>query len=243
MIFRILYSIATIANLGFGLAAWYDYSSRPRYRARRTSTRNRQSCFTLNNLFFIITFPLRIPVVVLALILKCLGSCIVRLLPQTIQKRVYFARRWVSKWAVGQRKSAEKVNAKVNMKMQSIPRRVKTKAKELGKKDGKTSLATVLEIGPAIPIIAKQLHHLDLVNLSLASRAVYQALYLSSNLIGSKSETEKGHIDPEPRYLRVLTCSGNEKFQCWGCGIQVCKVSLLPHYQPYISTQTPLGQS
>ncbi|KAL4798207.1 hypothetical protein BDV19DRAFT_386493 [Aspergillus venezuelensis] len=221
----ILYSIATLANLGFGLAAWYHYSSRPRYRAQTTDSRNRQSCFNWDKFVVFLTLPLTIPIVVITAILKCLGTYIVRLLPQPMQTRVYFARRWLSKWTNGQQKSAAKISEKVNTQLKSIPRRVKTKAVTLGKKDGKTLLVDVLETGAVIPIIAEQLHHLDLVNLSLASRAVYKALYPTSNQVKSKTETDKkGHINPEqePRYLRVLTCSGNEKLQCWGCGMQVC---------------------
>ncbi|KAL4951632.1 hypothetical protein BDW69DRAFT_36488 [Aspergillus filifer] len=66
----ILYSIATLANLGFGLAAWYNYSSRPSYRAQRTSLPNRQSCFNWDKLVILITLPLTIPIVVLSAILR-----------------------------------------------------------------------------------------------------------------------------------------------------------------------------
>ncbi|KAL4927872.1 uncharacterized protein BDV17DRAFT_113373 [Aspergillus undulatus] len=139
----ILYSIMTIASLGFGLSAWYDYGTRPRYGAGRSA--RRQNCFTISNLVYVTTCPLRIPIVALAAVLACLGRCLIGLFPHSIQNKLYFARRWVSKWAVGQQRSAAKVNTKVNTKLSSIPRHVR--AKTFRDKSSRASLSKVLE-GP-----------------------------------------------------------------------------------------------
>jgi hypothetical protein len=68
-----------------------------------------------------------------------------------------------------------------------------------------------------LQLIAAEVHYVDLVNLSLASKKIRATMF--PGLEGSV----------EDRELRFYSCKGDEKSTCWTCGVQVCKVSqLLP---------------
>lgn len=63
-------------------------------------------------------------------------------------------------------------------------------------------------------LISYKLHYIDIVNLSLASKSVRQAIFGSLEL--NQERTQQ---------LRVNTCYSELKSQCWACGTQTCTVS------------------
>lgn len=63
-----------------------------------------------------------------------------------------------------------------------------------------------------LKIIAYKLHYVDLVNLSLVSKSLHEAIFPTADL-GVRSEE-----------LRIYTCEDGSKSQCWVCNIQICQV-------------------
>jgi hypothetical protein len=61
--------------------------------------------------------------------------------------------------------------------------------------------------------IARKLHYVDLVNLSIVSKRVRATIFPASE------DTD------QDRQLRLFSCYGNKKSECWTCGIQICNVS------------------
>jgi hypothetical protein len=69
-------------------------------------------------------------------------------------------------------------------------------------------------------LIAEQAHYIDLINLSMTSRSLRQAI-LPPSEIGARSER-----------LRIHACENGTKSQCWVCNIQICEVQYqsIPSY-------------
>jgi hypothetical protein len=68
--------------------------------------------------------------------------------------------------------------------------------------------------------ISEQLHFVDLVNGSDASKNLRMQLFGSSRYVA-----DPGRLDD----FRQFTCQKNTKSSCEMCGIQICTVSLIPH--------------
>ncbi|KAK2768345.1 hypothetical protein FQN54_000199 [Arachnomyces sp. PD_36] len=64
-----------------------------------------------------------------------------------------------------------------------------------------------------LELVSRQLHHIDVVNLSLASKSVRKAIF-PSFMQGSR-----------PGRLRVYTCAEDGKTTCWACNTQICNLT------------------
>lgn len=85
---------------------------------------------------------------------------------------------------------------------------------EPGYSDSGAGLATLLCYDILI-LLAHNVHYVDLVNLSLVSKRLRQAVF----------PLHGGERRLDDRALRLYSCQGSEKSQCWTCGIQICHVS------------------
>jgi hypothetical protein len=144
--------------------------------------------------------------VILLCILKCIlqilwgiSLFLVHLLPKPMQSRLRYVSRYLSK--SGQRIHPPHPHA---IRLQPLRAKFRTDAKAAG-------LADLLKYDILV-LIAKQVHYVDLINLSLVSRKVRQAVFPPSE-IGARSER-----------LRIYTCENGTKSQCWVCNIQICNV-------------------
>lgn len=64
-----------------------------------------------------------------------------------------------------------------------------------------------------LSLISRQLHHIDVINLSLVSKHVHKAIFPNSML------------DDRSQRLRLYTCDSDKKALCWACSTQICRVS------------------
>lgn len=62
-------------------------------------------------------------------------------------------------------------------------------------------------------LISHQLHHIDIINLSLTSKRVHKAVF------------PKSMLDNRSQRLRLYACDDDTKSLCWACSTQICKVS------------------
>ena len=65
-------------------------------------------------------------------------------------------------------------------------------------------------------LVIRNLHHVDLFNLSLASKSLRQLLFSTSDFATRSAA------------LQVYTCSEGTKSQCWVCDTQICSVRVYP---------------
>lgn len=84
---------------------------------------------------------------------------------------------------------------------------------DLSRKTPKSQTGTSHEPHDVLALISRQLHHIDIVNLSLVSKRVHKTIF-PSFVQEDRSEL-----------LRVYTCDVDSKFVCWACNTQICGVS------------------
>lgn len=134
-------------------------------------------------------------------IITCLSVC----LPERVKRPLRFSSRVANKWSYDKRSS-------VKIKLRQIPGlRPRGLFEKKKKKGTDRALANAL-VYDIVKLIAPKVHYVDLVNLSLVSKRVWAAMFPITE--------EKDH-----RQLRLYSCYGNRKFDCWTCGIQICNVS------------------
>jgi hypothetical protein len=149
----------------------------------------------------IFTLPFSFLWAVLANIFSRLFSC----LPKWMQRSIYFFIRYTGKWGYHKK-------ASVRIKLRQASSRVPY---ELFKKKGTDrTLANALRYDIVL-LIAPKVHYVDLVNLSMVSKQVRATMFP----ISEAEDQERG--------LRLYSCYGNRKSECWTCGIQICNVSSL----------------
>ena len=73
-------------------------------------------------------------------------------------------------------------------------------------------LAYILFLHPVFSLVTRNVHYVDMMNLTLVSRSVRNAVHQSLN--------------PAPYTLRRNTCANGTRYDCWSCGNQICNVSI-----------------
>lgn len=135
--------------------------------------------------------------------LTWLFSCLFLCLPKQMQRPIHFSTRYASKWGFYQKSSA-------NIKLGQIPRHhhrgvIKKEAADM-------ALVNAL-LYDIVVLIAPKVHYVDLVNMSMTSKRVRATMFPTTE--------EKVRY----RQLRLYSCYGNTKSECWICHIQICNVS------------------
>ncbi|OCK79624.1 hypothetical protein K432DRAFT_417213 [Lepidopterella palustris CBS 459.81] len=125
-----------------------------------------------------------------------------RCLPISIKSRARFGARYAVK-------TGQRVPTPRDIKMR-VMRPKNSKSCYAGNYQGKaTNLADFL-IYDVLVLIARDLHYVDLVNLSLASKSVHDAVFPGSDFL-TRSE-----------HFKMYTCDIASKTQCWVCTVQIC---------------------
>ena len=95
---------------------------------------------------------------------------------------------------------------------------VRGQGKDERGKTAANALEDALSTDKIVSSIAQNLHHYEILNLGLSSKAIYRALFSSSS------------ADSRLELLRVRSCVRGQKSECWCCGSQICnvRISLLP---------------
>jgi hypothetical protein len=145
-----------------------------------------------------LTFPFALLWTLLVRFFWRLFSC----LPKRIQRPIRFSGWYAGKWGHHQKSSA-----KIKLGQISVHR-----SRGLLKKEAEKVLVNAL-LYDIVVLIAPKVHYVDLVNLSMVSKRVRATMFPTTK--------EKG----QNRHLRLYSCCGNRKSECWICGIQICNVS------------------
>ncbi|KAI0866593.1 hypothetical protein F4860DRAFT_499914 [Xylaria cubensis] len=136
-------------------------------------------------------------------VVKGFADCVFFFLPARAHNALFFANRYARHW-LHYRRSKTKQNARDAYAL--LPRRHHNKE---GKEKG---LFSILSQEAIVEKIARDLHYADVVNLSLASRGIREAVF-----------PRQDASDVENKDLRYSSCRGNRKYDCWACGIQICE--------------------
>jgi hypothetical protein len=132
------------------------------------------------------------------------------LLPERVQTAIPYYARYVKKWAFHKKPSS-------GVKLHVLPSRLATRRRGLDEyaarlarilRKEKTSNYDILQL------IAQEVDYVDLINLSLVSKAIRSTMFPS------------GEDDEDERQLRLNSCAGKIKSTCWVCAIQICQVRL-----------------
>ncbi|KAI1749999.1 hypothetical protein F4782DRAFT_510982, partial [Xylaria castorea] len=137
-------------------------------------------------------------------VMKGLADCVFFFLPARVHNALYFASQYARHW-LQYKRSRTKQNARDAYAL--LPRR------HLNREGKEKGLHFILSEETISRQIASHLHYADIVNLSLASRGVREVVFPRQD--ASKVDNRG------PRYY---SCWGNEKYDCWACGIQICHV-------------------
>ncbi|KAI1150108.1 hypothetical protein F4825DRAFT_428028 [Nemania diffusa] len=130
-----------------------------------------------------------------------LAGCVSSVIPARVHNPLFFAYRYIRHWLY-YRGSRAKEEVRDPHSLLLTRAHIEAKEKEL---------YSVLSRG-ALERIVLNLHYVDVVNLSLTSKRTYKALF-----------PKQDPSEEDDRQLKYYSCWGNEKFDCWACGIQVCK--------------------
>jgi hypothetical protein len=136
-------------------------------------------------------------VVLLPAVGEVVFKFISRLLPRPIQSGLRYAFRYLSK-------SSQRVHPPHGLILHPLSKKAWTDSRAIG-------LANLL-CYDILMLIAPQVHYVDLINLSLASKGIRRAVFPSSE-VGARAER-----------LRMSSCENGTKSQCWVCNIQICNV-------------------
>ena len=140
----------------------------------------------------------------LALVPPCLFHC----LPTCIKSRARFGARYVAK-------TGRRVPSPREIKLRHM-RPKNSKPRYEGGYEGKGTTFTDFLCYDVLVLIARDLHYVDLFNLSLASKSVRDVVFPRSDF-ATRSE-----------HFKIYSCDELTKTQCWICTIQVCNVNLTP---------------
>jgi hypothetical protein len=145
------------------------------------------------------------PIVLIGAIIWVIAASLFKLLPAQVKQALALALSYTGKWFY-----YAKSTGRVKLRQLSwLPRRRAPKVNESDQ-----ALSTFLFYDMVI-LIARHVHYVDLVNLSLVSKRMRVTVFPSLPATDQNGQ------------LRRYSCFGKEKNDCWGCGIQICRVSLL----------------
>jgi hypothetical protein len=82
------------------------------------------------------------------------------------------------------------------------------------------TLASLFRSDSVAARLANHLHYTDITSISLASKAMREAVFAS---------TKKGSHSERVELLAVNSCDADRKEQCWACASIVCQASHPPH--------------
>jgi len=138
--------------------------------------------------------------VISAVIYHCISWCV----PPPVKACFPFLFRYIPK-------RCRKMSTSPELELRQLrPRRRCLKTKN---DDGNVGLANLL-CYDILMLVAHNCHYVDLLNLSLVSKQLRQAVFPLNE-----------HEDLHDRRLMRYSCEGPEKSHCWTCGIQICHVS------------------
>jgi hypothetical protein len=134
-----------------------------------------------------------------------------RLLPISIKSRVRFARRYGLKAGQGLEERSE-----IQLKtLTNMSRKRGERGAYQGKSNGQPAdLAEFLGIYDMLISVVENLHYADLINLSLVSRSVREAV-LPSDAYAQRM-----------LHFKMYSCHPKGKRECWSCKMQICSVSI-----------------
>ncbi|KAI0469604.1 hypothetical protein F4859DRAFT_487205 [Xylaria cf. heliscus] len=135
-------------------------------------------------------------------VLKGIAEVVFFFLPARARNAVFFANRYAERWF---RYKGSRTKQSAQETLTLLPRR------QRNRKGEEKGLHSVLSQEKVAERIMRQLHYADVVNLSLTSRGIREAVFPRQDM----SSVEEKH----PRYY---SCWGKKKYDCWACGIQVC---------------------
>ncbi|ORY19569.1 hypothetical protein BCR34DRAFT_134628 [Clohesyomyces aquaticus] len=144
-----------------------------------------------------------VPWFLLVLIFRCL--------PLSLKSRTRFGRRYAVKTAQRLPTPHE-----VKMKTMSMTRRDGKKRYKGGEDGNPTGLAEFLGIYDVLMLVVEDLHYADIVNLSLASKSVREAVLPAAD------------YDRRIKHFRMYACEPETKSQCWVCANTICQLCLIP---------------
>ncbi|KAI3332065.1 hypothetical protein HD806DRAFT_179665 [Xylariaceae sp. AK1471] len=148
---------------------------------------------------------LLLPYTLVATFVTGLAGCLYSIMPKRAQRALLFASRYTRHWFYYK---SSRTKHKIRDVYTLSPRAHCTDGKDKALAD---VLTNVEQKGVVIEWIAPKLHYVDLVNLSLTSRRIREAVF----------PRQQGSTGDE-RQLRYYSCWGNEKYDCWACEIQIC---------------------
>ncbi|KAJ2988562.1 hypothetical protein NUW58_g3910 [Xylaria curta] len=123
------------------------------------------------------------------------------LMPTRMQYYLSFANRYIEH---SFRRQRSKMSQKAQKAYALLPWRARSsKGKESG-------LSTVLS-QEVLERMSPHLHYVDIVSLSLTSKAIRKAVF-----------QQHGDSTVDKEQLRYYSCQGSKKYDCWACGIQIC---------------------
>ncbi|KAI1111525.1 hypothetical protein F5Y14DRAFT_424844 [Nemania sp. NC0429] len=181
LVLAILYALSATANMVIGSRSGYNHGN---YQSSYSRNRGLGHC-------------LLSPVPPIMGIMRGLAEIVSSLLPSRLYYSLSVTGRHVKQW-FRYRASRTKQKAPESHIL------VTQHASHVG-------LYSVLSHDAVLERIARQLHYVDAVNLSLASRRMREAMFprQKSSLV-------------EEKQLRYYSCVGGKKTDCWACGIQIC---------------------
>lgn len=144
-----------------------------------------------------------LPFVLLWDIILGVSFCMLSFLPKWINHPIRFSSRVAGKWGGDTTASAK-------IRLRQIPRRLRRAPYK--KMAADRALEAIL-LHNVLLLIAPKLHYVDFVNLSMVSKRIRAVMF----------PIPEAH-DKE-RELRLYSCYGNIKTECWICSIQICHVS------------------
>jgi hypothetical protein len=124
---------------------------------------------------------------------------IIALIPCCVKVRFWFLYRYAYKARQHAKSLALLEDERRNLQYQPLGRDAKALSKVLG-----------FDI---LMLIARDLHYRDILNLSMASKSVYNAMF------------PKNEIHERVKFLRRYACNDDNRSNCWICGLQTCPVS------------------
>lgn len=146
----------------------------------------------------------------LALCLKVPLNTILSCTPRPIKRRLWFGFRYLCK-AVKHASHLATLRRNRTLPSKAI---VLQRLRPNVQIDAATTKLTKFLHIDILSLISQHLHYVDLINLSMTSKAIRAVVFPSAE-IGD-------HADQ----LRRYTCEDDNKSQCWTCGIQVCQVRM-----------------
>ncbi|KAF2188957.1 hypothetical protein K469DRAFT_564483, partial [Zopfia rhizophila CBS 207.26] len=165
-------------------------------------SRRRQRSFREWLLEAIISFPRFIAVVLY--LLWCIPVAIFRCLPIGIKSRTRYTRRIAVK--TGQRLSTPH-----EIKLRKLRPNHPVMRYQGGDGGEPTGLADFLGVYDILMLVAENLHYTDIVNLSLVSKSIREAVLPVAD------------YDRRLNHFKMYTCQARSRKQCWVCTNQICK--------------------